>query len=118
MRLEEFVDQNGKERIRWQCPYCSHRWDFHSGGRDCIGFLVVHHLAKKHHMDAVEIAAYDSGLEEAALEYPGLVPPSSDRQLRGKTASRDLPAVGSCLSQSKTVSESSARREYSETNWR
>jgi len=118
MRLEEFVDENGKERIRWQCPYCSHRWDFHAGDRDCIGFLVVHHLAKKHEMDAVQIRAYDSGLKEATLEYPGLVPPSSDRQQQGKNAIEDLPADGSRSSQLGTVSESSAKREYSETNWR
>ena len=90
MRLEEFVDRNGKQRIRWQCPYCPHRWDFHAGDRDYIGFLAVHHLVKKHKMNAVAIRRHDSSLGEATREYPGLAPP------RRISNHREKPRLRTC----------------------
>ena len=70
MELKRFYDIEGHSRIRWKCPICRHRWDFHEGGEPEIGFMVVHHLVSRHNLNPNEIMAYDEVLEEAIGEYP------------------------------------------------
>ena len=71
MICEICKDENGGLRIRWQCPLCSHRWNFHASAIEEIGFFIVHHLVAKHDYSAEQICTYDTGLAEAVREYLG-----------------------------------------------
>lgn len=53
MICEIFRDSGGLVRIRWRCPLCTHRWDFHAADIEEISFFVAHHFADKHEMKTV-----------------------------------------------------------------
>lgn len=71
MMCEIFKDEEGLSRVRWHCPLCDHRWDFHVSGVEDIGFFIVHHLVGKHRLRTDELVAYDAGLAESIREYLG-----------------------------------------------
>lgn len=74
MRCELFKDRERRLRLRWSCPLCAHRWDFHLKGAEDIGFFVVHHLVGKHGLSLGQLIAYDRGLVDPAREYLGYRP--------------------------------------------
>lgn len=73
MMCEIFRDSSGLVRIRWRCPLCTHRWDFHVAAVEEIGFFVVHHLVNKHEMNTAALLTYDADLAGAIQEYQGVV---------------------------------------------
>jgi len=71
MICELLKDDEGQARIRWRCPFCKHRWDFHASVADDIGFFVVHHLVSKHRLSLAELLTYDPNLVDSMNEYFG-----------------------------------------------
>ena len=71
MMCELIKDKEGQSRIRWQCPLCRHKRDFHASMADDVGFFVVHHLMTRHRLSHEELLSYDPDLWAAINEYFG-----------------------------------------------
>ena len=69
MKCSIVRDANGDMKLRWRCPLCSYKWDLVQADGEIFCFLAVHHLAKKHGMDKVEILLFRPILRAAADEY-------------------------------------------------
>jgi len=69
MDLKAYTDEQGRQRLKWKCPLCPHEWHFHRTDFEDIAFLVVHHLASRHRLNANEVSAYDTSLNEEIEEH-------------------------------------------------
>ena len=61
----------GEARLIWRCHLCGHEWDFCAHDQDCIGFMVVYHLAERHQVTREGVLAFDRSLRDAAEEFFG-----------------------------------------------
>lgn len=48
-------DRRGDTRVRWQCPLCTHHWDFHPADLEHVEYFAIYHLAGKHRLCGSEI---------------------------------------------------------------
>ena len=66
MCSKQYIDDQGRTRLRWVCWLCGYELAFHAKDSGYIPFFAVHHLVEQHGLTAEDVSAYDPCLEEEA----------------------------------------------------
>ena len=67
MCTKQFIDEQGRPRLRWVCRLCGYELAFHAKDSGYIPFFAVHHLMEQHSLAAEDVSAYDPCLEKEAV---------------------------------------------------